>query len=288
MTVEKIRKVFSLQLLFLVSVMVVFYAVDVLAGEDGNVKLDKVQAQQWQALSTKRIFFGHQSVGYNILDGIKMWEEENPAINLQIVKITSPDEFDAKARGVIFHGDMGINSQPESKIDNFSQWFHDGLGGKADIAFLKLCFVDVGTRTDVESLFSYYKEKMAQLKKKYPATIFVHLTVPLVTEQTGTALWKHKLKGVIKKIIGKNEVYENIDKLTFNNLLRAEYSGRAPFFDLAKVESTYPDGTRSVFSFKGKQIESLIPEYSSDGGHLSAKGKKVVAEKLLLFLANLQ
>ena len=285
---EKAGKIFAVRQVLLALIIMLCCSLDVIAGEEGDVHLDKVQAEQWQVLSSKRIFFGHQSVGYNILDGIKMWEEKMPAIPLKIVKIKSPHELEAKVRGVIFHGEMGVNSQPESKIDNFSEWFADGLGGNIDIAFLKLCFVDVGTRTDVKALFNYYKEKLGELQKKYPTTTFVHMTVPLVTERTGAALWKHKLKGVIKKVIGKNEVYENIDKLTFNDMMRAEYSGKAPFFDLAKIESTYPDGKRSLFSYNGRQVESLIPEYSSDGGHLSLKGKKIVAEKLLFFLANLQ
>jgi hypothetical protein len=57
--------------------------------------------------------------------------------------------------------------------------------------------------------------------------------------------------------------------------------------DIAKIESTYPDGTRCSFSIDGKTYYSMAPEYTSDGGHLYEIGRKKVAEQLLIFLANL-
>jgi len=43
---------------------------------------------------------------------------------------------------------------------------------------------------------------------------------------------------------------------------------------------------RSFFR-KGNQIYfTLIPEYTDDGGHLNTLGRKIVAEQLLIFLAD--
>ena len=42
----------------------------------------------WKKLSQKKIYFGHQSVGYNIIDGIKDIMKEYPQINLNIVETT--------------------------------------------------------------------------------------------------------------------------------------------------------------------------------------------------------
>lgn len=58
-------------------------------------------------------------------------------------------------------------------------------------------------------------------------------------------------------------------------------------FDLAKIESTYSDGSRETFTAQGQTYYSLIPDYTDDGGHLNEAGRKKVSEQLLLFLSNL-
>ncbi len=45
-----------------------------------------VPESAWKNLSEKRIFFGHQSVGFNIINGIKDIIKENPKVKLTIVK----------------------------------------------------------------------------------------------------------------------------------------------------------------------------------------------------------
>ncbi len=101
---------------------------------------------------------------------------------------------------------------------------------------------------------------------------------------------KTSIKTWIKKIIGKKDIWEyddNIKRNQYNQLLKEYYEGKEPVFDLAKIESTYPDGKRCTFEKDGKTYYSLVSEYTSDGGHLNEKGRKIVAEKLLVFLANL-
>jgi len=70
-------------------------------------------------------------------------------------------------------------------------------------------------------------------------------------------------------------------------MLRKEYEGKEPLFDIAKFESTLPDGSRTSFSENGKIYYCLASNYTTDGGHLNDLGKKVVAEQLLLFLSKL-
>ena len=74
---------------------------------------------------------------------------------------------------------------------------------------------------------------------------------------------------------------ENVD------LLREAYEGKEPLFDIAGIESVGPGGERESFDVKGKSFPALVPAYTDDGGHLNALGRKVVAEKLLVFLAGL-
>ena len=40
----------------------------------------------------------------------------------------------------------------------------------------------------------------------------------------------------------------------------------------------------SFFTVTGKTYYSLISEYTRDGGHLNERGRKIVAEQLLIFL----
>jgi lysophospholipase L1-like esterase len=70
-------------------------------------------------------------------------------------------------------------------------------------------------------------------------------------------------------------------------LLRKNYEGKEPVFDLARIESTRPDGTRETFTQDGKTYYALVPAYTKDGGHLNKLGRKKVAEQLLLLLVSL-
>jgi hypothetical protein len=97
--------------------------------------------------------------------------------------------------------------------------------------------------------------------------------------------WWKSLKDRIKDLIGKTNFYDNRKRNQFNEMMRNEYSGKEPLFDLAKIESTYPDGKELTSIKDGKVQYTLIPDYTYDGGHLNERGRIMVAEKLLLFLA---
>jgi hypothetical protein len=158
----------------------------------------------------------------------------------------------------------------------------NGLGEKADIGFFKLCFVDIYAATDVQKVFGEYRSSMAELRKNNPKVTFVHVTTPLTIVQSG---WKAFVKKIIWRSIDGYQ--DNIQREAFNELLRKEYKGNEPIFDLAMIESTLPDGRRAMFTKDGKAYPCLVPEYTNDGGHLNEKGRKIVAEQLLIFLASL-
>jgi hypothetical protein len=232
-----------------------------------------------QELSQRRIFFGHQSVGYNIIDGIKDVMKENPQIKLNIAKTRKPSDFSAPLFG---HSDIGKNDDPTSKTDDFVGIIEQGLGDKVQIVFFKFCFVDVVAGTDVDRLFNDYRSKLAALKEKYPSVALIHWTVPLMTVQTGPKAW-------IKTLIGRPlEGYDdNISRQQFNDKLRKEYNGKELLFDLAAIESTKPDSSRLSFIKDGKTGYALVPQYTTDGGHLNEMARKLVAEQLLVLLANI-
>jgi len=239
-----------------------------------------VPASAWEKLSQKKIYFGHQSVGDNIMDGVKDLMKDNPQIQLNIVETSKQADFKIS---LFAHSAIGNNEDPISKIDAFTSSIKKGIGGKADVASLKFCFVDVHSSTDIKSLFNTYKNSMSLLKKDYPTTAFVHFTVPLLRKTTPS------LKTWIKKILGKKEGFfnglHNVKRNEFNNLLRKEYDGKEPLFDIALIESTYPDGKRETFTKDEKSYFSLVPEYTDDGAHLNESGRKKVAEQLLILLS---
>ncbi len=242
--------------------------------------VNNIPETAWGKLSEKKIYFGHQSVGNNIIDGINKIMQSNNSIKLNIIKTNNPDDFD---KPIFAHSSIGKNDCPESKITAFKDYMDKGIGNKADIAFFKLCFADIIGTTDVNRVFNVYRNTMSHLKRQYPKTTFVHVTVPLLsTKKTFTTR--------IKRMVGKRDIWGydgNIKRNDFNELLRKEYEGKEPVFDPARIESTYADGRESSFTEDGKTYYSLIPEYTNDGGHLNNAGKKVAAEQLLIFLANL-
>ena len=238
---------------------------------------DQIQESDLKDLSRYNIYFGHQSVGYNIIDGIKEIIEEKDTIDLNIVETENTGDFTAP---IFAHSKVGKNRDPISKIDAFSKYMEQGIGNTVHIAFFKFCYVDFDVQTDIVMIFNYYREKMFHLKSSYPHTIFVHVTVPLVARQMG-------LKSNLKKILGQPRwgYDDNIKRYQYNQLLRSEYQGKEPIFDLALVESTDPNGVRILYKVNGSPFHTLIPEYTYDGGHLNEKGRRIVSEQLLIFLA---
>ena len=245
-----------------------------------------IPAAKWEKLSQKKIYFGHQSVGFNIIYGVKDLIKENPQVKLNIVETADQADFNY---GLFAHSKVGKNTDPRSKIDAFANILDKGIGKKADIAFFKFCYVDVRTGTEVRNVFNDYKNIISKLMKAYPDTKFVHITVPLTSKPTGLQGLVRSAKNAIKKIIGRPvfDYHDNIKRSLFNEMLIQEYDGKAPIFDLAKIESTFPDGTRCSFTKNRKTYYSMVPEYTYDGGHLNETGRKKAAEQLLILLAQL-
>jgi hypothetical protein len=232
-----------------------------------------------QKLSEKKIFFGHQSVGDNILDGLAKLMQHNKAIRLNIVKTSHSDMF---TKPMFAHASVGSNGDANSKIAAFRDYIRNGIGKQADMAFFKFCFWDIRSKTDIQQVFNNYKTTLSELEKQYPSVTFVHFTIPLMSRTGG-------IKGEIKKIFNMTDESDrdNMRRNELNNLILKEYGGREHVFDIAAFESTLPDGRRTFFSNDGQRYYYLAPEYTDDGGHLNDRGRKIVAEEFLIFLAKL-
>lgn len=238
-----------------------------------------------EKLSQKKIYFAHHSVGENILQGVDELLKENPNINLNIISSNNVGQsINAPA---LVHGGVGRNFQPYSKLESFKQKMEHGYGQTADIVFFKFCFVDFNPETDINALFQSYKDTLNILRDEYPDTTFVVTTVPLTCYAPGLAGIEKRIKDLSKKIIGKSNIYDHSSANRFNELLIKEYQGKLPIFDLAKFESTKPDGSRVGYQKDGKHYFELAKEYTTDGGHLNENGRRRIAEQFLLFLSDL-
>lgn len=245
-------------------------------GKSGPDALEKVSADAWKKLNSKKIFFGHQSVGFNILDGLEQLKREK-TVPQDFVVIKTGDAS-AVTGPMLAHAPVGENGDPASKLRAFTEYLDKGLGARVDIAFFKFCYVDITASSDVDRIFREYKDGLDALKKKYPRVRFVHVTAPLTVTKT-------TLRSLVKSVLGKED--NNVRRNRFNELLRREYGGKDPIFDLAKIESTLPDGSRSSFTKGGETYYSLAPAYSDDGGHLNDQGKRAAARELALLLAEI-
>ena len=242
--------------------------------------IDDVPAESWAKLAGKKIFFGHKSVGYNIIDGLADVMNEHDYIKLNVVVGQEPTTFDLP---VLAHSHVGMNTDPVSKIRSFMNIMDNGMGSKVDIAFFKFCYVDIMRDSDPQEIFNCYRAAFEELKNRYPDTKFLHITVPVCSVPKGV---KRNLKQSIKLLIGMPGVLEdNMIRQYYNKLLRDAYSETEPFFDLALIESVNPDGFR-CFAVNGtEKVYFMAPEYTDDGGHLNIRGRRKVAEQLLIILA---
>lgn len=233
----------------------------------------------WRNLAEKRLYFGHQSVGFNILSGISEIMVDNPQIKLNIVETQEAADVSVP---LFAHSVIGQNGVPQSKLDAFTETLENGAGEKVDVAFLKFCYLDVNTDTSAEQVFDQYKNRLAELHKQFPHVTFIHFTVPLTSQQTGPKAW---MKAILRKPLRGYD--DNIIRNRYNALLREEYQDKEPIFDLATIESTSPDEKRASFTRDKQEYYTLVEEYTDDGAHLNKTGRKIVAEQLLIFLARL-
>lgn len=230
-----------------------------------------------EQIAQKRIYFGHQSVGSNLLDGVKQLAEK-AGVPVRIADVPSASGVPPATFG---HTPVARNGDPVQKLQSFEQAMGQQPAG-VDIALVKFCYVDISADTDAKSLFARYRATMDGLKARHPGTTFVHVTAPLTIAQGGL---KASLKGLIGRV--PYGVTENRRREEYNTLLRQTYQGREPVFDLARAESTAPDGTAVTVEWKGNASPAMAPVYTDDGGHLNAAGKLRAARELISVLASI-
>jgi hypothetical protein len=231
-----------------------------------------------ELISTQKIYFGHQSVGYDLLSGMEQWEEET---GVRINKVETRD-FSKTEGATLVHFRVGENRDPYSKIEDFAAMVQQIPKDEPSLAFFKFCYIDFQPSADVDAIFRAYKEKMLALRDSSGNCRIVLCTVPVTAIQKGP-------KALAKKILGMPLIHarENIKRGAFSERIRAEMSDEFPVFDLARVESTLPDGTTQTYKYQGKRYPRLPNSYTRDRGHLNPDGAKIVAFNFIAFLSEL-
>jgi lysophospholipase L1-like esterase len=231
--------------------------------------LADISDAEWEALASRRIFFGHQSVGANVLDGVRDLMREEPRIRLNIVRSMQPSTVVGPA---LMESSIGENGNPSSKAQAFLDALTYGVGDNAVVMY-KYCYLDVTPGTDADAMFEEYRRTIEAVRGRHAGATIVHITAPLTVEEPAP-------KRLLKSVLGKpTQRSLNGKRARFNTLLRETYGGVDPVFDLARVEAggSTPDGAPSALS----------PVLSDDGGHLNVLGRRLAAAELLRVLATL-
>ena len=275
-----------------VAVVALVLAVTVVVGDRwGKDKSISTQSNVASAITTAnltavartRVFFGYQSVGMNVLDAV-------PAVYADR-GVSAPPIEQGRAEAGPDGGFLAYKSIDEGVIDagktalaDFDRAMRGGMGRQVDVALMNLCWGDVFSDTDVDALFARYRDTMAALERDFPNVTFIHVTVPLTTEQGRFSKLKTRLKTLLG---GGSDLFgqaSNVARERMNALIRREYAGRH-LFDLAAIESTRPDGTRVSGRYDNQEYFALYDGYASDAGHLNAVGSKIAATAFLEAIA---
>lgn len=250
-------------------------AVTIIPADAATDKVDSTIRLELEHIAKKRIYFGHQSVGKNLLDGIKQLSTM-AGVPIRVVEAPTAGSVPPATFG---HKYVQRNEEPLLKLQNFEHAFGQQPSG-LDIALIKFCFVDIKANTDVKALFARYQATINSLQAKNPGTTFVHVTAPLTRKHSGP-------KEFLKRLLGRSGSAQNMRRGEYNTLLRKTYQGHEPIFDLARVESTAPDGTAITDEWNGNTTPAMATEYTNDGGHLNSVGKLRAARELISVLASI-
>jgi hypothetical protein len=220
-------------------------------------------------LAGRAIYFGHQSVGANIMNGVRRAVAASTGTKPTVASVgTSPAATDVKI-GQWDEGYVGANYDPISKINAFQAIMQSAAGGALDgfgsgksIALMKFCFVDVqgswyASHGDAD-LFAAYQTMVNTVAAQRPNVRLVHVTMPLCWPDSA----------------------DNAKREAYNARLRAAYGSAV--FNLAKLEATDPSGNAVTgangrYAYQGWVL--------GDNCHPGSAGEDMLSAALIDYLA---
>jgi hypothetical protein len=263
-------KILKSNLYYIFLPLVIIIIVLFLIAMNRSKTMDPEISKKITIISQNNIYFGHRSVGQNIIEGLTKINSEYGNNEIKIKELQNISDY----KGNYFiHSNIGNNGDPKSKFKEFAKIIDNSAN--INIAMMKLCFVDFNKNTDVMDIFNSYTSMIDSLQNKFPSITFLHFTVPLKSQPS----WANKIKDIIKNR-EKEDPRENLKRNEYNELILSKYS-KDYIFDLAGAESTYPDGKREFMMVDDKISYTLINNYSTDGGHLNVEGQQIITTKLI-------
>ena len=251
--------------------------------EVSPVSIEQVRADL-ETLAQARVYFGHQSVGRNILQGVRaLADEAGVALRIEEVANGAPPEGPG-----LFHTNIGENGAPDGKLEAFLANVATPSADPApapsvyDVALLKFCYVDLDDDSQEQSpqaLFDRYRKSVAGLGERQQGLTLIHATMPLTADPPG---WKT----TVKRWLGRPTWTDaaNQKRNDYNRLLRSQFAP-GETFDIARIEATHADGSISSFEAGGTTVETMAAEHTYDGGHLTDAAERHVAAAFLHTLA---
>ena len=246
------------------------------ATQSAGSPADANLASDLRTVAGARVYFGHHSVGRNMVEGLRQISADEGIDAIHVLELEEePDPSDT----FFAHSRVGDNKDPMSKIDEFAERIGGWLPTEPDVAFMKFCYVDFTPDTETSHLFSHYQSTMSRLSEEHPHVRFLHTTAPLMTRKLGIV---DRIKLFLGMPVWGDDA--NAKRHEFNQLVRETYD-RNLIIDVAEQESTRLDGTQQQYTKDGQTYPSLVPAYTTDGGHLNEVGKKKVAAEMVRVIA---
>jgi hypothetical protein len=229
-----------------------------------------------RTLSQARIYFGHHSVGDNMLSGLRQLAEQEGSPDIRILEFESgirlPESF-------LAHSRVGANGDAPSKLEDFARVLRNQALAGIDLALMKFCYADFEPSTDVIGLHELYRAQLSELEDLFPAVRFLHATVPLKVYSRSP---KNRVKRLLRSPVWEDD--SNARRHEFNELLRGGLQ-EDRIVDIARVESTRTDGSQVTFSNRGRRYPAMRPDLSPDGGHLNERGERLLGAEMISKLA---
>lgn len=240
------------------------------------IVVDDPTSDELEAFASTRVFFGHQSVGSNVISGV---ESTYAALGSGVPEIVETRVLPSTVGGVLAHTHVGVNGDPFGKFEDFAAALDGPIADQIDVAVIKLCYADIVSDTDVEAVFDEYVAMMDRLEAEHPSVRFVYTTVPLTTDRG----WK----AVVKSWIGRDDQMgpaDNQARQRYNELIREKYGHSGQLFDIAAVESTLQQEPAE----RGSGDETyyvLNGPLAADPGHLNDLGARLAAAEFIRVVA---
>lgn len=226
-------------------------------------------------IRSKKMYFGHASIGGQILDGIRdLSKNESARYSLRVT--VEPSALNDP--GLIDYY-IGPNGDPLAKVERFKNFIQSTdangheWGNTLDIAYFKFCYVDFDENSNIDNIFDTYITTVNSIITQYPNCKFVYFTVPL---QGNLTTDRRMAENVVR-----NEMNAKIRDYVQKN--------GGILFDLADIESYDDQGNYQSFSYNGKTYPKawfVADNYANDGwttddgAHLNDKGKDHLARAM--------